>query len=612
MAAKDHVKKHFQSLGYGNNIINFHPFNTTSSCVTMTPSSVGAEVIKNLNGSFILGKHRLIVKPYIRKKSDASKTKSKVGSNTESVGCPDTSSGVRIFFGSKLPEYTNEQHIQEHFKRFSSEINNIKLIRDKKTKKFKGFGFIEFSSSKSASAAIRYLNNSELLGIRIKVSFERKGSSLPLSPPCGVSNAPPSDFSKPNDEDLSDTESVSSTLSAYRDKVKVFVHSRPKFPDSLQRFALKNHFKEFKSSITSAFVVEDRKTKRSRGFGLVFFSSLDAANSAIKKMVNTKVSDQYKIISMYIENNESKSVNRPLPSGTLFSTDNATCGGSEQPLLLPANSQLSDCVIIENIDPSFSESEVRSLINVPMLSFNRLLPPSSGVKIKLHSPEDARIAAQALNGRHILEKCVRAYVTVSDASHPSQDIFHPPLNQGHPPQDPILSQPEGNLQDYFMYSAPSLSQGYSAPPQQHFQRTQSVPATSQGHFNLPHGATGYSPFSSPDSKQHIHTSRHVPMIDGKVVDHDDYEEILRLEPSKWNKLMHVNESSGTTLFEDIMSPFNNNPHVNFEHVLRDKTIRFRGKFDAVRDAYTFLQRNMNKDLTIDDRLVNEIRPSLLQ
>ena len=471
MAAKDHVKNHFELFGYGNNIISYHAFNAYSSCVTMTPSSVGAEVIKNLNGSLILGKHMLIVEPYIRKESDASKTKSKVGSNTESVGCPDTSSGVRIFFGSKLPEYTNEQHIQEHFKRFSSGINKIELIRDKKTKKFKGFGFIEFSSSKSASAAIRYLNNSELLGTQIKVSpdkRERKGSSLPLSPPC-----------------------------------------------------------------------------------------------------------------------------------------DATRGGSKQPFLLPANSQLSDCVIIENIDPSFSESEVRSLINVPMLSFNRLLPPSSGVKIKLHSPEDARIAAQALNGRHILGKCVRAYVTVSDASHPSQDIFHPPLNQGHPPHDPILSQPKGNLQDYFMYGAPSLSQGYSAPPQ-HFQQTQSVPATSQGHFNLPHGATGYSPLSSPDSKQHIHSSvktSHVPMVNGKVVDHDDYEEILRLEPSKWNKLMHVNESSGTTLFEDIMSPFNNNPHVNFKHVLRDKTIRFRGKFDAVRDAYTFLQRNMSKDLAIDDRLV---------
>ena len=77
----------------------------------------------------------------------------------------------RVFFGSKLPEYTTEHHIREHFREFAPNIRNIELVCDEKTNKFKGYGFIFFSRNKTAQEAIRALHHSSLFGICIDVNF---------------------------------------------------------------------------------------------------------------------------------------------------------------------------------------------------------------------------------------------------------------------------------------------------------------------------------------------------------------------------------------------------------------------------------------------------------
>ena len=59
---------------------------------------------------------------------------------------PSKSENCRVFVGSKLPEYTNEQHIKDHFQKFAAHIVNVELIRNRHTNQFKGFGFIIFST----------------------------------------------------------------------------------------------------------------------------------------------------------------------------------------------------------------------------------------------------------------------------------------------------------------------------------------------------------------------------------------------------------------------------------------------------------------------------------
>ena len=84
----------------------------------------------------------------------------------------------RVFFGSKLPEYTTEHHIREHFREFAPNIRNIELVCDEKTNKFKGYGFIFFSRNKVAQEAIRALHLSTLFGMCIDVKFS---SNFPLN-----------------------------------------------------------------------------------------------------------------------------------------------------------------------------------------------------------------------------------------------------------------------------------------------------------------------------------------------------------------------------------------------------------------------------------------------
>ena len=442
-------------------MINYHALRNNSAIVTMT-SSVGDKIIRNLNGSMIQGQYQLTVQPHVKKTRSRARKKSQ---NSESsnpgvtTSTPTKTKSVsksepcRVFFGSKLPEYTNEQHIREHFVKFEKRILKIELIRDKRTNQFKGFGFITFSSSASAKAAIQALDQSILLGIRIRVSLEKSkqvpsipqssvlpGPVLPpyVPPPSGHVNAP----SQGDSESLSDVESVTSDISTSSDKIKVLVHSRPKFSKAVSNRKFRQHFKEFESGINHAFIAKHHKTHQSLGFGIILFSSLEIANLAIQKMRNTKVMGEFQIISIGFGKGEPQSSSGPsLVDRTEFNDGASIASGRSgfQPTYSgPVHSQPpADCVIIENIDPSFSESEIRALISAPMLSFNRLPPPSNRVMIKLYPNTDAHAIAQSLNGKNVMDRCIHAYVPQTNPAAPSNvgATHQPPraLAAGPPP-----------------------------------------------------------------------------------------------------------------------------------------------------------------------------------
>lgn len=75
---------------------------------------------------------------------------------------------MNIYVGN-LAYKTREQDLRQAFEAYG-EVTSIKLITDKFTGKSKGFGFVEMPNDSQANEAIEKLNDSELLGRKLKIA----------------------------------------------------------------------------------------------------------------------------------------------------------------------------------------------------------------------------------------------------------------------------------------------------------------------------------------------------------------------------------------------------------------------------------------------------------
>jgi cold-inducible RNA-binding protein len=75
-------------------------------------------------------------------------------------------------FVNNMSFETKEEEIRELFKEFG-EITELKMITDRETGRFRGFGFITFSSAEEANLAKEALNGKELNGREISVEVAR-------------------------------------------------------------------------------------------------------------------------------------------------------------------------------------------------------------------------------------------------------------------------------------------------------------------------------------------------------------------------------------------------------------------------------------------------------
>lgn len=79
----------------------------------------------------------------------------------------DNDSDIATLYVGNLPYRANEQVVKEHFESFGF-VKSVRLMKDKRTGKRKGFGFVEVGSSQ-ADAMIQKLNDSEFQERTIKV-----------------------------------------------------------------------------------------------------------------------------------------------------------------------------------------------------------------------------------------------------------------------------------------------------------------------------------------------------------------------------------------------------------------------------------------------------------
>lgn len=191
---------HFSHCGYDETEVQIHRHTNSATgkpggSATIIVASQAESFISLVNGTLLLNKHNLKVKPYRKRqkpkqgrkmvtkeeqmlKQSATRNKSSLGkaspnsSNSSSDFC-------RIFVGSGLPVYINEQHIREHFHEFESGILRVDTIKDKETRMPKGYFFITFDSQSLADMAIQRLNHSFLLGVH-KIKVEKQRVAQPI------------------------------------------------------------------------------------------------------------------------------------------------------------------------------------------------------------------------------------------------------------------------------------------------------------------------------------------------------------------------------------------------------------------------------------------------
>ena len=79
--------------------------------------------------------------------------------------------GRKLYVGN-LPDSATEQDLSDKFAACGT-VESVKLINDRDTGRFKGFGFIEMASEAEAQAAIDSLNGSDYEGRPMKVNEAR-------------------------------------------------------------------------------------------------------------------------------------------------------------------------------------------------------------------------------------------------------------------------------------------------------------------------------------------------------------------------------------------------------------------------------------------------------
>jgi RNA recognition motif-containing protein len=104
-------------------------------------------------------------------KSSSSVSPASASSSTSAASTTSTDvesdEDVSTLYVGNLPYRANEQIVKEHFEKFGY-VRSVRLMKDKRTGKRKGFGFVEVAAQE-ADSMIKELNDSEFEERTIKV-----------------------------------------------------------------------------------------------------------------------------------------------------------------------------------------------------------------------------------------------------------------------------------------------------------------------------------------------------------------------------------------------------------------------------------------------------------
>jgi hypothetical protein len=97
---------------------------------------------------------------------------SKLISSTNTSNEQDTASEVSTLYVGNLPYRADEEAVQEHFEQ-QGNVVSVRLMKDRRTGKRKGYGFVEMNA-KGAAKAIKNLNDSTFQERTLKVRLAKE------------------------------------------------------------------------------------------------------------------------------------------------------------------------------------------------------------------------------------------------------------------------------------------------------------------------------------------------------------------------------------------------------------------------------------------------------
>lgn len=151
----------------------------------------------------------------------------------------------KLFIGS-IPTDVTEKELRENFSRYGN-ITDLIIIKDKHSKKSRGFGFITFKEKRSLKLILKERHRLRDTSLEVKPAEPKKTSKL---------------------QEVPDLSSIT----------KIFVGGIPKNAGSAH---LEECFGKY-GEIVEAAVIEDKKTNEQRGFGFINFKNVDSVKKVLE------------------------------------------------------------------------------------------------------------------------------------------------------------------------------------------------------------------------------------------------------------------------------------------------------------------------------------------
>ena len=170
--------------------------------VTFTSHAAAEVAMKKLRGSKLHGKFRLFINFKGSKGSTStlspsssttpSLSSSRASSTIDLLSCfsedeiEQSESDCKVYVSvnkSRFPNYINSRHLEAHFSEFKQHIKKAIIVRDRKTKRSKGYGFVMFKSQSAAETAMKKLRGSKLDGkFSLFISIKKDDTEQQSSP----------------------------------------------------------------------------------------------------------------------------------------------------------------------------------------------------------------------------------------------------------------------------------------------------------------------------------------------------------------------------------------------------------------------------------------------
>ena len=184
-----HLREHFSEFEHSiENAMIIRDMQTKQSkgygFVSFTSHAAAELAMKKYRSSKLHGKFKLFIN-FKGSKGSASRTLSPTSSTTPSLSLSRASSTVdflscfsedeteqsegdcKLYVSvnkSKFPNYVNSRHLEAHFSEYKDHIKKAIIVRDFRTKRSKGYGFVTFKSQSVAETAMKRLRGSKLDG----------------------------------------------------------------------------------------------------------------------------------------------------------------------------------------------------------------------------------------------------------------------------------------------------------------------------------------------------------------------------------------------------------------------------------------------------------------